>query len=68
MDGHLTASIIMSHHIINPLIPSQKLSKKYFNTRFVRVLAETAPFLVEKLGIKVLPCVICFKQGVTCGR
>ncbi|KAF7792914.1 hypothetical protein EIP86_004016 [Pleurotus ostreatoroseus] len=47
---------------------SQKLSKKYFSTRFVRVLAEKAPFLVDKLGVKVLPCVICFKKSMTCGR
>ncbi|KAJ3558369.1 hypothetical protein NM688_g967 [Phlebia brevispora] len=52
---------IMDQHLV-------RLSQKYFNTRFVRVFAENVPFLVEKLGIKVLPCVICFKKGVTCGR
>ena len=50
------------------LIPLQKLSHKYFGTRFIRVFVENVPFLVEKLGIKVLPCVIAFKKGVTVGR
>ncbi|KAJ7228538.1 thioredoxin-like protein [Mycena pura] len=42
-----------------------KLAPKYFNTRFFRVFVENVPWLVEKLGIKVLPCVICFVDGVT---
>jgi len=29
---------------------------------------ENVPFLVEKLGIKVLPCVICFVKGVSKDR
>ncbi|KAN0131441.1 Thioredoxin-like fold [Lactarius tabidus] len=44
------------------------LAPKYFNTRFLRVFVENVPFLVEKLGIKVLPCVICFVKGVTKDR
>jgi len=44
------------------------LAPKYFNTRFLRVFVESVPFLVEKLGVKVLPCVICFVQGVTKDR
>ncbi|KAI9448171.1 thioredoxin-like protein [Lactarius indigo] len=44
------------------------LAPKYFNTRFLRVFVEKVPFLVEKLGIKVLPCVICFIKGVTKDR
>jgi hypothetical protein len=46
----------------------QALAPKYFNTRFLRVFVENAPFLVEKLGIKVLPCVICFIKGVSKDR
>ena len=46
----------------------QTLAPKYFNTRFLRVFVENVPFLVEKLGIKVLPCVICFIEGVTKDR
>jgi len=42
-----------------------KLAPKYFNTRFFRVFVENVPWLVERLGIKVLPCVICFVNGVS---
>ncbi|KNZ81549.1 Thioredoxin domain-containing protein C2F3.12c, partial [Termitomyces sp. J132] len=41
------------------------LAKKYFSTRFFRVFVENVPWLVERLGIKVLPCVICFVDGVS---
>jgi len=34
----------------------------------VRVFVENVPWLVEKLRIKVLPCVICFISGVTKDR
>lgn len=44
------------------------LAPKYFNTRFFRVFVESVPWLVEKLAIKVLPCVICFVDGVTKDR
>ncbi|KAK7061834.1 thioredoxin-like protein [Favolaschia claudopus] len=45
-----------------------KLAPKYFNTRFFRVFVENVPWLVERLGIKVLPCVICFVDGVSKDR
>jgi len=45
-----------------------KLAPKYFNTRFFRVFVENVPWLVEKLSIKVLPCVICFVDGVAKDR
>jgi len=45
-----------------------KLAPKYFSTRFFRVFVENVPWLVEKLGIKVLPCVICFVDGVSKDR
>ncbi|RXW24651.1 hypothetical protein EST38_g1253 [Candolleomyces aberdarensis] len=45
-----------------------KLAPKYFNTRFFRVFVENIPWLVEKLSVKVLPCVVCFVDGVTADR
>jgi len=45
-----------------------KIAPKYFGTRFLRVFVENVPWLVEKLGVKVLPCVVCFVNGVTSGR
>ncbi|KZT12523.1 thioredoxin-like protein [Laetiporus sulphureus 93-53] len=44
------------------------LALKYFNTRFIRVFVENVPWLVEKLGVKILPCVVCFIDGVTKDR
>ncbi|KZP00059.1 thioredoxin-like protein [Calocera viscosa TUFC12733] len=52
---------IMDQHL-------EALAPKYFGTRFLRVLVENVPFLVDKLHIKVLPCVICFVDGVTKDR
>ncbi|KAF9226577.1 thioredoxin-like protein [Gyrodon lividus] len=45
-----------------------KLAPKYFATRFIRVFVENVPWLVERLTIKVLPCVICFVDGVSKDR
>ncbi|USW51344.1 Putative phosducin, thioredoxin-like domain, Thioredoxin-like superfamily [Septoria linicola] len=44
------------------------LAEKHFDTRFVSINVDNAPFLVVKLGIKVLPCVIAFKDGVSVDR
>ncbi|KAI0796740.1 GTPase inhibitor [Abortiporus biennis] len=45
-----------------------KLAPKYFGTRFIRVFVENVPWLVEKLAVKVLPCVVCFIDGVSKAR
>ncbi|KAI6105810.1 thioredoxin-like protein [Pisolithus sp. B1] len=45
-----------------------KLASKYSATRFLRVFVENVPWLVQRLGIKVLPCVISFVDGVTKDR
>jgi len=45
-----------------------KLAPKHYKTRFIRVFVENIPWLVEKLGIKILPCVICFIDGVSRDR
>ncbi|KAF9464434.1 GTPase inhibitor, partial [Collybia nuda] len=45
-----------------------KLAPKYFSTRFCRVFVENVPWLVERLGVKVLPCIICFVDGVSKDR
>ena len=46
----------------------QEIAPRYFSTRFIRVFVESVPWLVEKLAIKVLPCVICFVGGVSKDR
>lgn len=45
-----------------------KLAPKYYATRFIRVFVENMPWLVEKLAIKVLPCLMCFIDGVSKDR
>jgi thioredoxin-like negative regulator of GroEL len=44
------------------------LAQKYVSTRFIRVFVENVPWLVHKLSIQVLPCVICFVDGATKDR
>jgi len=44
------------------------LPQKHFDTRFQSINVENAPFLVAKLKIQVLPCVICFIDGVGTDR
>lgn len=39
------------------------LSKKYMGTKFVKIHAPDAPFFVTKLAVKMLPCVIFFRDG-----
>ncbi|KAJ9125337.1 hypothetical protein QFC22_000296 [Naganishia vaughanmartiniae] len=41
----------------------QTLAPKHPNTLFLRTSVDNAPFLVTRLGVKVLPCVISFING-----
>jgi hypothetical protein len=43
----------------------QKLAAKHTDTLFVKTDVANAPFLVTKLEVKVLPCVIGFVDGVS---
>ncbi|KAI9063324.1 GTPase inhibitor [Trametes sanguinea] len=45
-----------------------RIAPKYFNTLFIKVFVENVPWLVERLGIKVLPCVMTFLNGVSKDR
>ena len=68
MDKHLAVSPSLQYIEDSVHTLPQKLAEKYFNTRFFRVFVENIPWLVEKLQIKVLPCVIAFVNGVTADR
>ncbi|KAF9336834.1 hypothetical protein BG006_007205 [Podila minutissima] len=46
----------------------EALAKKHIKTKFVKIKVENAPFLVEKLQVKVLPCVISFIDGMAVDR
>jgi len=45
--------------------PTQKLAGKHFDTLFLRANVANVPFLVTKLEIKVLPCVVGFVDGLS---
>jgi hypothetical protein len=70
MDKHMAVRVlsIATLHTSDSDNVVQALAPKYFNTRFLRVFVENVPFLVEKLGLKVLPCVIGFIKGVSKDR
>jgi thioredoxin-like negative regulator of GroEL len=42
----------------------QLLAMHHSEARFIRVDVDNAPFLVQKLKLKVLPCIISFYDGV----
>lgn len=44
------------------------LCKKFFDTRFIKLSAPDSPFFVEKLQVRVLPCVVMFVGGVAVDR
>ncbi|KAI4201272.1 MAG: hypothetical protein LQ348_001654 [Seirophora lacunosa] len=44
------------------------LAPLHFDTRFLRINVDNAPFLVTKLKVQLLPCVIAFRQGVSIDR
>lgn len=46
----------------------QALTKKYFETKFAKINVDKAKYFVEKLKIRVLPAVLCFKNGVVVDR
>lgn len=48
---------IMDEHL-------RSLASRHYEVRFARVDVRDCPFLVEKLNVRVLPCVICFIDGV----
>lgn len=70
MDKHLAVSNILFLEETRLLMDLlyQKLAPKYYATRFIRVFVENMPWLVEKLAIKVLPCLMCFIDGVSKDR
>mmetsp|Transcript_11525 Transcript_11525/g.13893 ORF Transcript_11525/g.13893 Transcript_11525/m.13893 type:complete len:260 (-) Transcript_11525:104-883(-) len=41
------------------------LAPVHLETRFVKIDAEKSPFLVERLGIVMLPSILCIKDGKT---
>ncbi|KAG0326936.1 hypothetical protein BGZ99_008700 [Dissophora globulifera] len=46
----------------------EAMAKKHIKTRFVKIKVEDAPFLVDKLQVRMLPCVISFTDGIAVDR
>ncbi|KAH6684403.1 thioredoxin-like protein [Halenospora varia] len=46
----------------------ETLAPKHFDTRFLKMNVENAPFLVTKLKVQVLPCVLAFVDGKSVDR
>ncbi|PKI72175.1 hypothetical protein CRG98_007444 [Punica granatum] len=46
----------------------KSLTPRHLNTKFIKLDAENAPFFVTKLGIKTLPCVVLFRNGIAVDR
>ena len=46
----------------------QSLAVSHYEARFLKINVENCPFLVTRLGIQVLPCVIAFIDGVGADR
>jgi hypothetical protein len=44
------------------------VSRKYMSTKFMQIDADKCPFFVTKLQVRVLPCVIYFKDGLAIDR
>lgn len=41
-----------------------RLAKRHIECKFLKLNAEKAPFFVEKLVVRILPTVVCFKDGI----
>ncbi|RII10808.1 hypothetical protein CUC08_Gglean006808 [Alternaria sp. MG1] len=46
----------------------ESLAVSHYEARFLKINVEDCPFLVTRLGIQVLPCVIAFIDGVGADR
>jgi len=46
----------------------ENLAQKHFDTKIIRIDVDKALFLVERLKVKVLPCVISFIDGKSVDR
>lgn len=65
MDRHLQVSWTQPDCVssLTSSVVTKALAPKHLNTLFLRTSVENAPFLVNRLGVKVLPCVISFVDG-----
>ena len=46
----------------------RKIAKQHTEAKFIYLNAENAPFFIQKLGVQMLPTIICFFDGVAIDR
>ncbi|KNC49711.1 thioredoxin domain-containing protein c [Thecamonas trahens ATCC 50062] len=46
----------------------ERLAPRHFHTKFIKCNVENFPFFVEKLKIRMLPTIVCFRDGVCIDR
>ncbi|ERM94252.1 thioredoxin domain-containing protein PLP3A isoform X2 [Amborella trichopoda] len=46
----------------------KSLAPRHVDTKFIKLDAENAPFFVNKLAVRTLPCVILFRKGIAVDR
>ena len=70
MDKHLQVcrEAVTTNSLDNKSQNLQTLARKHHQTRFVKVDVENVPFLVERMEIKVLPCIVMFLNGIGVDR
>eukprot|EP00611_Tribonema_gayanum_P006389 TRINITY_DN15688_c0_g1_i1.p1 TRINITY_DN15688_c0_g1~~TRINITY_DN15688_c0_g1_i1.p1 ORF type:complete len:358 (-),score=110.64 TRINITY_DN15688_c0_g1_i1:10-960(-) len=43
----------------------ERLAPAHLEAKFIKINAEKAPFFVQKLQVRVLPCVVIFRDGIS---
>ncbi|CAN6483075.1 unnamed protein product [Victoria cruziana] len=46
----------------------KSLAPRHFDTKFISLDAENAPFFVAKLAVRTLPCIVLFRNGIAIER
>jgi thiol-disulfide isomerase/thioredoxin len=60
---HFYRSVTVRCQIVDAHL--EKLCQEHLETRFIKIDAEKSPFLVEKLGIILMPTIVLIKDGKT---
>lgn len=63
---HFCQSSFRTCQVLNRKL--EVLAQNHPLTKFVAIEAGNCPFLTKKLGIQVLPCIVCYKNGLETSR
>lgn len=67
MDTHLEVGLSLHFNIKHSNIV-KSLAPSHYEARILKINVDNCPFLVTRLGVQVLPCVIAFIDGVGADR